>query len=107
MTDKNGEICTTPTEPWIVFTAGAMGAGKLLLGFVIRISHTFFVLSGKSYTMRQMVEKGRFPLLAFVNVDPDAIRRYLPEFHLYVEEIPLLAGELTRKEAGESSSAQL
>jgi predicted kinase len=26
--DKNGEVCTTPTEPWIVFTAGAMGAGK-------------------------------------------------------------------------------
>jgi hypothetical protein len=25
--DKDGEICTTPTEPWIVFTAGAMGAG--------------------------------------------------------------------------------
>jgi hypothetical protein len=23
--DKNGELCTTPTEPWIVFTAGAMG----------------------------------------------------------------------------------
>lgn len=25
--DRNGEVCTTPTEPWIVFTAGAMGAG--------------------------------------------------------------------------------
>lgn len=24
ITDKNGNICTTPTEPWIVFTAGAM-----------------------------------------------------------------------------------
>lgn len=27
ITDRNGEVCTTPTEPWIVFTAGAMGAG--------------------------------------------------------------------------------
>ena len=79
--DKNGEVCTTPTEPWLVFTAGPMGAGK-------------------SYTMRKLVERGYFPLLAFVRVDPDEIRRYLPEFHLYVEQSPELAGELTRKEAG-------
>jgi len=81
ITDKNGNVCTTPTEPWIVFTAGAMGAGK-------------------SYTMGKLVEAGRFPLLAFVAVDPDEIRRHLPEFHVYVDESPELAGELTRKEAG-------
>jgi predicted kinase len=81
ITDKNGNVCTTPTEPWLVFTAGAMGAGK-------------------SYTMNMLVEKGRFPLLAFVLVDPDEIRRHLPEFHIYVEQNPELAGELTRKEAG-------
>jgi predicted kinase len=81
ITDKNGEVCTTPTEPWIVFTAGAMGAGK-------------------SYTMRTLVDRGLFPLLAFVRVDPDEIRRYLPEFHLYIEQNPELAGELTNKEAG-------
>ena len=23
--DVNGDVCTTPTEPWLVFTAGAMG----------------------------------------------------------------------------------
>jgi predicted kinase len=81
LSDNNGELCTTPTEPWIVFTAGAMGAGK-------------------SYTMRRLVEKGRFPLIAFVSVDPDDIRRHLPEFHLYVDQSPELAGELTRKESG-------
>mmetsp|Transcript_7349 Transcript_7349/g.16722 ORF Transcript_7349/g.16722 Transcript_7349/m.16722 type:complete len:650 (+) Transcript_7349:65-2014(+) len=81
ITDKNGNVCTTPTEPWIVFTAGAMGAGK-------------------SYTMNKLVEKGRFPLLAFVHVDPDEIRRFLPEYHIYVEDSPELAGDLTRKEAG-------
>jgi len=27
--DQQGRECTTPTEPWIVFTAGAMGAGKV------------------------------------------------------------------------------
>ena len=80
--DKNGDVCTTPTEPWIVFTAGSMGAGK-------------------SWTLSKLVEKGRFPLLAFVTVDPDEIRRHLPEFHLYVNsQSPELAGELTRKEAG-------
>lgn len=79
--DQNGDVCSTPTEPWIVFTAGAMGAGK-------------------SYTMNKLVEEGRFPLMAFVTVDPDEIRRHLPEFHLYVKETPELAGELTRKEAG-------
>mmetsp|Transcript_5038 Transcript_5038/g.8255 ORF Transcript_5038/g.8255 Transcript_5038/m.8255 type:complete len:392 (+) Transcript_5038:78-1253(+) len=81
ITDKEGNVCTTPTEPWLVFTAGAMGAGK-------------------SYTMNKLVEKGRFPLLAFVLVDPDEIRRHLPEFHIYVDENPELAGELTRKESG-------
>jgi Zeta toxin len=58
--DENGEICTTPTKPWIVFTAGAMGAGK-------------------GYTLNKLVQEGRFPLMAFVRVDPDAIRRYLPD----------------------------
>jgi Zeta toxin len=79
--DENGEICTTPTQPWIVFTAGAMGAGK-------------------GYTLKKLVEEGRFPLMAFVRVDPDAIRRYLPEFELYVQHSPERAGELTNKEAG-------
>lgn len=81
LTDINGSVCTTPADPWIVFTAGAMGAGK-------------------SYTINKLVDKGRFPLLAFVRVDPDEIRRHLPEFTLYVNQHPELAGELTRKEAG-------
>jgi len=79
--DVNGDVCTTPTEPWIVFTAGAMG-------------------SGKSHTINELVKRGRFPLLAFVTVDPDEIRRRLPEFALYAEKAPKLAGELTRKESG-------
>lgn len=46
------------------------------------------------------MERGRFPLLGFVKADPDKIRRYLPEFHLYVDSDPEAAGELTHKEAG-------
>jgi predicted kinase len=112
VTDPDGNVGTVPTQPWIVFTAGAMGAGK-------------------SHTMNVLVTKQRFPLHAFVMVDPDEIRsmweytdRYvnwhsvalqlyssqfccfalhiglLPEFHMYVNENPELAGDLTRKEAG-------
>jgi len=46
------------------------------------------------------VENGRFPLIAFITVDPDQIRQKLPEFHLYVDANPELAGALTHKEAG-------
>jgi predicted kinase len=79
--DVDGNIGTVPTEPWIVFTAGAMGAGK-------------------SHTMNVLVQKGRFPLKAFVIVDPDEIRRLLPEYHMYIDENPELAGAMTHKEAG-------
>ena len=77
--DIDGNIGTIAANPWIVFTAGAMGAGK-------------------SHTMRALVERSRFPLPAFVIVDPDEIRRLLPEYHMYIAENPALAGELTRKE---------
>lgn len=48
--------------------------------------------AGKGYTMNKLVEKGRFPLLAFVPVDPDEIRRHFPEFQIYVDQNPELAG---------------
>ena len=77
--DEEGNIGTVATDPWIVFTAGAMGAGK-------------------GYTMKFLVEEQWFPLPAFVIVDPDEIRRLLPEYRLYITENPERAGELTRKE---------
>eukprot|EP00588_Corethron_pennatum_P030891 CAMPEP_0194340702 /NCGR_PEP_ID=MMETSP0171-20130528/87315_1 /TAXON_ID=218684 /ORGANISM="Corethron pennatum, Strain L29A3" /LENGTH=660 /DNA_ID=CAMNT_0039105765 /DNA_START=32 /DNA_END=2014 /DNA_ORIENTATION=+ len=80
--DIDGNVTgTVPTEPFIVFTAGAMGAGK-------------------GYTINRLVEEGKFPLEAFIKVDPDEIRRHFPEYHIYVDQNPELAGELTRKEAG-------
>jgi predicted kinase len=83
ITDLHGMTCARPENPWLVFTAGAYGAGK-------------------SYTIHTLVEKERFPLSAFVKVDPDEIRRMLPEFEVYVnqESTRDVAGELTRKEAG-------
>ena len=68
-------------RPWAVFTAGVMGAGK-------------------SFTLRRLHQKGLFPLDAFVIVDPDEIRRLLPEFVVYVNKDAQQAGTLTRKEAG-------
>jgi len=79
--DEDGNVGLAAADPWIVFTAGAMGAGK-------------------SYTMCVLVEHERFPLPAFVVVDPDEIRRLLPEYHMYIAENPELAGDLTRKETG-------
>jgi len=38
--------------------------------------------------------------MGFVRVNSDAIRRYLPEYHLYIETNPDQAGDLTNKEAG-------
>ena len=70
-----------PEEPWIVFTAGAMGAGK-------------------SRTIRLLHQKGLFPLHTFITVDPDHIRQQLPEFDAFVRYNPENAGYLTRKESG-------
>jgi len=79
--DCSGQVCTTPTEPFLVFTAGAMGAGK-------------------SHTLNFLNERGNFPLAAFVLIDPDEVRQTLPEFSLYVSKDALNAGSMTRKEAG-------
>jgi dephospho-CoA kinase len=79
--DSDGVSCTSPKNPWIVFTAGAMG-------------------SGKSYTIKQLHKYDRFPLDTFITVDPDEIRRLLPEFECYLSHNPEMAGEHTRKEAG-------
>lgn len=67
--------------PWVVFTAGAMGAGK-------------------GYVVRWMDKNGYLPLRKFVCVDPDAIRQELPEWPGYVKVNPELAGQRTQKEAG-------
>jgi len=65
--------------PWIVFTAGVYGAGK-------------------SHTIQSLQDLGCFPTRSsFVGVDPDEIRRRLPEFSRYNTD---RAGALTQKEAG-------
>eukprot|EP00567_Pseudictyota_dubia_P001074 CAMPEP_0197465812 /NCGR_PEP_ID=MMETSP1175-20131217/64725_1 /TAXON_ID=1003142 /ORGANISM="Triceratium dubium, Strain CCMP147" /LENGTH=289 /DNA_ID=CAMNT_0043001835 /DNA_START=353 /DNA_END=1219 /DNA_ORIENTATION=+ len=53
---NSGTFSTAP-EPWIVFTAGPMGAGK-------------------GYVLHKLGEQGLFPLENFVEVDPDEIRTH-------------------------------
>jgi hypothetical protein len=78
---QNGRWCERPSTPWVVFTAGAMGAGK-------------------SRAMRWVAERGYFPLASFVQVDPDAIRYQLPEMSGYLARDQGSAGKQTQKEAG-------
>jgi predicted kinase len=74
----------TPTEQaegpqWILFTAGVYGAGK-------------------SHILQRLQSNDCFPSpREFVAVDPDDIRRKLPEFAGYAETS---AGQHTQKEAG-------
>lgn len=67
--------------PWVVYTAGAMGAGK---GHVASWMH----------------DNGYWHKDYFVKVDPDEIRQTLPEWPGYVKRCPERAGDLTQKEAG-------
>jgi len=67
--------------PWIVFTAGAMGAGK-------------------SRTVNWLAAHGHFPLQDIVQVDPDVFRTAFPEWGGYLRRDPLTAGAHTHREAG-------
>ena len=55
------ESATPEDRPWIVFTAGAMGAGK-------------------SHTMTWLSEHGIFPLSEVVTIDADLFKTALPEW---------------------------
>merc|ERR1712187_895109 len=67
--------------PRVVFTAGAMGAGK-------------------GYVTSWMDKEGYLPLDRCVMVDPDQIRQTLPEWQTLVQEDAENAGRRTQKEAG-------
>ena len=67
--------------PWIIFSAGAMGAGK-------------------TRTVQWMSERGLFPVRQMVHLDPDIFRAALPEWRGYAKRDRLSAGEHTRRESG-------
>mmetsp|Transcript_6645 Transcript_6645/g.16238 ORF Transcript_6645/g.16238 Transcript_6645/m.16238 type:complete len:331 (+) Transcript_6645:121-1113(+) len=72
-------------NPWIVYSCGAMGAGK-------------------GYTMRWMSAHGYFPLEKVVRIDPDHFKNVMPEWEGYVkmdrERGTFKAGGLTHRESG-------
>ena len=59
-------------HPWLIYTAGAMGAGK-------------------SRTMTWLSESGIFPLSEVVTIDPDLFKTALPEWDEYVRRDALSA----------------
>jgi len=68
-------------RPWLVFTAGAMGAGK-------------------GHVVKWMSKQGYFQLPSIVQIDPDVFRTRLPEWAGYIRCCARSAGALTHKESG-------
>ncbi|KAJ9440964.1 hypothetical protein DIPPA_00440 [Diplonema papillatum] len=75
------ESGATQEHPWLIYSAGAMGAGK-------------------SHCVRWMSERGYFPFDQLVRIDADKFREMLPEWEGYLEADLLSAGARTRREAG-------
>eukprot|EP01060_Flectonema_neradi_P006416 TRINITY_DN14335_c0_g1_i2.p1 TRINITY_DN14335_c0_g1~~TRINITY_DN14335_c0_g1_i2.p1 ORF type:complete len:287 (+),score=25.16 TRINITY_DN14335_c0_g1_i2:47-907(+) len=68
-------------HPWLVFSAGAMGAGK-------------------TRTLEWMSDAQHFPLDKFIFLDHDVVKFALPEMYLFQKVNPVEAASLLQKEAG-------
>jgi len=68
-------------EAWIIFTCGAMGAGK-------------------GYAMSWLSQHGLFELENLVHIDMDYFRRKMPEWEKYKDCVGEQAGSMSQKEAG-------
>lgn len=68
-------------QPWLVFTGGAMGAGK-------------------GRTMQWMSENDIFPLENIVRIDPDQFKQVFPTWKNYVASDKWTAGKMCHKESG-------
>ena len=69
---------SVPKRPWLIFTAGAMGAGK-------------------SHVMRWMDSRRLIRLCDFIRIDPDELRQALRETSGYIARNPQTAGVLTQR----------
>eukprot|EP00635_Sarcinochrysidales_sp_CCMP3193_P006938 CAMPEP_0118898530 /NCGR_PEP_ID=MMETSP1166-20130328/5479_1 /TAXON_ID=1104430 /ORGANISM="Chrysoreinhardia sp, Strain CCMP3193" /LENGTH=757 /DNA_ID=CAMNT_0006837639 /DNA_START=252 /DNA_END=2525 /DNA_ORIENTATION=+ len=70
------------SRPWLVFTCGAMGAGK-------------------GYVMNWMSIRDILPLKeVVVHIDPDRFKQMMPEWPEYVRRDKLAAGSMCHKESG-------
>ena len=68
-------------EPWVIFTAGPMGAGK-------------------SHTIQWLHDTGHFRLQRIVHCDADIFKAALPEWPEYVARDRLTAGAHCQRESG-------
>jgi len=71
---------TPEKNPWIVYTCGAMGAGK-------------------GYVMRWLLANGYLPLKKLVQIDPDYFKTLMPEWEGYLDNDPVSAGTLCHRES--------
>mmetsp|Transcript_8837 Transcript_8837/g.23081 ORF Transcript_8837/g.23081 Transcript_8837/m.23081 type:complete len:336 (+) Transcript_8837:18-1025(+) len=78
---RGARVLRQPRQPWCVFTAGAMGAGK-------------------THVMCALDRHGLMPINNFVRIDMDRIRDLLPEMPEYVKRDKRSAGHMTQLEAG-------
>jgi hypothetical protein len=67
-------------KPKLIFTAGCYG-------------------SGKTYVLNYLQNKSKINFDEYVRIDPDEIRRKIPEYEQYVKDDVYTAGALTQKEA--------
>ena len=78
---KHGECAAPNQHPWLVFTCGAMGAGK---GWVMNWMSTLDIL----------------PLRSIVHIDPDRFKQMMPEWAGHVRRDAASAGTRCHKESG-------
>ena len=76
-----GECAAPNQHPWLVFTCGAMGAGK---GWVMNWMSTLDIL----------------PLRSIVHIDPDRFKQMMPEWAGHVRRDAASAGTRCHKESG-------
>ena len=78
-----------------------LGLTFFFFNAILCVSLCFHIISqgaGKSHVVELLGEVGFFPLDTFVRVDPDRLRRELPEMQAYLQRDPGTAGSLTHKE---------
>eukprot|EP00485_Elphidium_margaritaceum_P001344 CAMPEP_0202701618 /NCGR_PEP_ID=MMETSP1385-20130828/14695_1 /ASSEMBLY_ACC=CAM_ASM_000861 /TAXON_ID=933848 /ORGANISM="Elphidium margaritaceum" /LENGTH=340 /DNA_ID=CAMNT_0049359073 /DNA_START=56 /DNA_END=1078 /DNA_ORIENTATION=- len=68
-------------HPWMLFTAGPMGAGK-------------------THMLKWLAVLDVFPLQAFLKISPDRIKRFLPEYTKYLKTDEKNVGSMLRTEVG-------
>jgi len=68
-------------RPWVIFTCGAMGAGK-------------------GYTMNWLSEQGILPIECLVHIDPDYFKSLMPEWDGYKKFDESSAGSMCHTESG-------